>query len=203
MTGGSTRQQFRETFGWSVAGRWQLKYFVCSPRTLGKMNPFLTILCFKWVAQPPSRLLCWHPFFLATKKKVWLGGPTLHPGFHKWRFKVGIPESWGPGGGRPRIPRYDCCEWRISFHFLGSMQTWEIFSRSTFATFETFWKVWTSYLLWCTSPPWFQVLETGGKDPVPTCEPRRSPQIHLWWNSPETVNTISMVQNSWYTFIIC
>lgn len=81
------------------------------------------------------------------------------------------------------------------------MQTWEIFFESTFATFETFWKVWTSYLLWCTSPPWFQVLETGGKDPVPTCEPRRSPQFHLWWNSPETVYTISMVQNSWYELI--
>ena len=101
MTGGSTRQQFRETFGWSVAGRWQLKYFVCSPRTLGKMNPFLTILCFKWVAQPPSRLLCWHPFFLATKKKVWLGGSTLHPGFCKWRFKLGFLNPGAQGGAGP------------------------------------------------------------------------------------------------------
>ena len=34
---------------------WQLKHFLCSPRTLGETIPNLTSMFFKWVVQPPSR----------------------------------------------------------------------------------------------------------------------------------------------------
>ena len=36
---------------------WQLKYFVFSPRTPGEMIQFDEHICFKWVVQPPTRLL--------------------------------------------------------------------------------------------------------------------------------------------------
>ena len=37
---------------------WQLKDFLCSPRTLGKMNPVWRAYFSSWLVQPPTRKSC-------------------------------------------------------------------------------------------------------------------------------------------------
>ena len=54
---------------------WQLKYFLCSPRNLGKMIPILTAIFFKWgwfnqqnLNLPPLRNLGFNNRFLLTER---------------------------------------------------------------------------------------------------------------------------------------
>ena len=59
---------------------WQLKYFLFSPRTPGEMIQFDEHICFKWVVQPPTRLLL-------------QGHNPRHPGPPKLRFGMTGPKN--------------------------------------------------------------------------------------------------------------
>ena len=81
---------------WVVA----TQYFLLSPRTLGKMNPFW-LICFKWVGSTTNQTTVWAPFFFEKWLQVELGPQgidcvSIWPGVVYTEF---VQSLW-PLGGR-------------------------------------------------------------------------------------------------------
>ena len=71
---------------------WQLKYFSCSPRSLGKWSN-LTSIFFRWVVQPPtSRDVCLEYFFRELYQKPWWMSPCRK--HHVGSFVETAPCFW-------------------------------------------------------------------------------------------------------------
>ena len=84
-------------------GWWQLKYFLCSPRTLGKMNPFWRAYFSNGLVQPPSRFQYYHPLY-------------------NWVFpKIGVPQN---GWFIIENPINPWMIWGENPTILGNIQLW-------------------------------------------------------------------------------